>query len=88
MDLSAFTRAGLKRKEIGKIVGVSATSAGLWMLGHREPHYLLEPRIKPIIEAVDAAVDAGELPLSATIPRDDRLPKIKEIIDRHTTSTN
>jgi hypothetical protein len=88
MDLSAFTRAGLKRKEIAEIVGVSATSAGLWMLGHRAPHYLLEPTLKPIVSAVSAAVAAGELPISAKIPRDERLPLIKEIIAQRTEQTN
>ncbi len=80
MDLSPFTRAGLKLKEIGTIVGVSHTTAGLWMRGKRNVHYLLEDNVQTITKVVDDAVHAGELPLSSTIPREERLEKIQRII--------
>ena len=83
MDLSPFTRAGLKLKEIGSIVGVSHTTAGLWMRGQRQVHYLLEERVRPVVAAVDKAVEEGELPLSATIPRGERLDKIQGIEDHY-----
>ena len=80
MDLSTFTRAGLKLKEIAALVGVSHTTAGLWMRGQRSVHYLLEDKVSKTIEAVDEAVQNGELPLSATVPREDRLDRIKSIV--------
>ena len=83
MDLSPFTRAGLKLKEIGSIVGVSHTTAGLWMRGQRGVHYLLEERVHPIVAAVDNAVEDGKLPLPATVPRGERLDLIKDIVDQY-----
>lgn len=83
MDLTPFTRAGLKLKEIGSIVGVSHTTAGLWMRGQRQVHYLLEDRVRPVVAAVDQAVEDGELPLSATIPRGERLEKIRDIVKKY-----
>lgn len=83
MDLTPFTRAGLKLTEIGSIVGVSHNTAGLWMRGQRDVHHLLEEKVRPIIRAVSVAVEHGELPLSATIPREERLEKIKNIIDQY-----
>lgn len=85
MDLSPFTRAGLKRKEIGEIVGVSSTTAGLWMLGKRDPHYLLEPKVSDILLAIDLAVRASELPLSSQVPRAERLKKIQRVVERYNT---
>ena len=84
MDLSAFTRAGLKLKEIGCVVGVSHTTAGLWMRGQRTVHPLLEEKVTIILEDVDKAVQNGELPLAATVPRTERLEKITAILN-HTT---
>ena len=83
MDLSAFTKAGLKLKEIGTIVGVSHTTAGMWMREKRSVHYLLEDNVRPIVAAVDKAVSMGELPLSAAVPRDERLKQIENIIEQY-----
>lgn len=83
MDLSAFTKAGLKQKEIGTIVGVSHTTAGQWMRGKRQPHFLLAAKIEPILTAVADAVEAGELPLSSTVPRAKRMSKIVAIVQQY-----
>jgi len=83
MNLAAFTRAGLKQKEIGTIVGVSHTTVGLWMRGQRAPHFLHEHKVQTILDAVDSAVTAGDLPLPPTIRGEDRMEYIKEIIDKH-----
>lgn len=83
MNLEPFTRAGLKLKEIGSIVGVSHTTAGLWMRGQRNVHYLLEEKVSDVVSAVDEAVQDGKLPLSATVPPDARLEKITAIVDQY-----
>lgn len=83
MDLTPFTRAGLKLKEIGNIVGVSNTTAGLWMRGQRDVHYLLQEKVQPVVDAVDRAVIDGELPLSATVPREERMDKITKILSQY-----
>jgi DNA-binding XRE family transcriptional regulator len=83
MDLSPFTRAGLRQGEIGQLVGVTQTTVGLWMRGKRSPHFLIAPRIAPILSAVESAVDDGALPLKATVPREQRLAKIKRVVNKH-----
>ena len=83
MDLSAFTKAGLRQAEIGKLVGVSHNTAGMWMRGKRDPHFLLESKVRPVIEAVQKAVDNDELPLESTVPRNDRMGKIEDIVKKH-----
>jgi transcriptional regulator with XRE-family HTH domain len=83
MDLSPFTRAGLRQKEIGDIVGVSNTTAGQWMRGQREVHHFITDRVSKVLDAVASAVDSGELPLSATVTRAERLDKIRNIVNQH-----
>lgn len=83
MDLSPFTRAGLKQKEIGHVVGVSNTTAGLWMRGKRNVHHLIESRVQDTLSRVQKAVEAGDLPLPATTPREERLEQILDILDRY-----
>jgi len=83
MNLTAFTRAGLKQKEIGTIVGVSHTTVGLWMRGKRVPHFLHEAKVQTILDAVDRAVTAGDLPLPPTIRGEDRMEHIKTAIKKH-----
>lgn len=81
MDLSPFTRAGLKQVEISQLVGVTQTTVGLWMRGQRQPHFLLEESIGPILKAVRQAVEDGELPLPSTVPREMRFKKIQKVLD-------
>ena len=80
MDLAPFTRAGLRQREVGALVGVTQTTVGLWMRGERSPHFLLASRVKPVLAAVAEAVEAGELPLPATVPRGSRLGQIKKVV--------
>lgn len=83
MNLHAFTLAGLRQAEIGNIVGVSHNTIGFWMRGRRKPHALIEGRVNAVLKAVQQAVDNGELPLPADTPRNERMQRIRAVVEKY-----
>lgn len=52
------------------------------MRGKRSPHFLIAPGVKPVLDAVQSAVEDGDLPLPASIPREQRFAKIRRLVDK------
>lgn len=60
--------AGILPSDVAKFLGVHRVTVSAWFNGHNEPHRYLQDKIDKLLDAVDAAVETGELP----VPRDIR----------------
>lgn len=67
---------------IARLLNISRVAVSLWMNGHSQPHRLIERRVNKLLTAIQAAVDAEELPLSEDIPRKNRFAETSRIIYR------
>lgn len=80
MDFNILKKAGLKPADFSKLVKVHRVTVSLWVHKHNEPHHLLAARVSKMLDAVRAAVDAGDLPVSFDVPRRERALKIQRAV--------
>lgn len=83
MDLKPFQRAALTPKDVSALTGVCYQTARMWMRGTRKPHFLMYSRVEPVLRAVEAAVEADELPLALDTPRDKRLARLRRVLRKY-----
>ena len=86
MKIDLFERckeAKLRPADISKLMKVSRVTASLWFNGHAQPHRLLAGRLQKILNAIDAALAAGTLPVPYEVSRRERGLYIKEAIVKH-----
>lgn len=69
-------RAGLQPHDLAKMLRVSRVTVSLWFNGHNKPHKLLTARVMKLLDAVDRAVECGELPAPHGLSREDRTKHI------------
>lgn len=80
VDMQTFVKAGMSATEVGKLLKVSRNSVSFWMKDQREPHPLIRERIDAMLKSAAAAIDKGELPLPAALPREERLGELRRIL--------
>lgn len=66
------------------LIPVSRVTASLWLNGHRTPSMLILDRVRSVLDAIRAAVEAGDLPIKdAKITRDERSDMLTRIVAKH-----
>lgn len=83
MNFAILKKAGLKPADFGKLLKVHRVTASLWVNGHANPHTFLVPRVTKMLDAVKAALDAGDLPLSFDVTRRERGLHISRAVVKH-----
>lgn len=78
--LEVVKQAGIGPAELSALLNVSRVTASLWLNGRARPHYLLEERVNALLEAVEGALAAQELPLSSDIPRRERKWHLRRVL--------
>lgn len=81
MNLNAFKDAELLQREVAQIVGVCRATVNRWFKEQTRPHTLINRRLGEVIERVEQALEDGELPLNPNLPKDQRLPEIRRVLD-------
>lgn len=77
-----FHRAGLKTQEAAVLLGLSRVTVSSYKNKHTAPQGLIAREVKVFVASVRAAVEAGELPLHADVARDERLVRLKKILQK------
>ena len=72
LDFRAVKRAGVPVAHFARVCGISRVSATLYIANRVQPRGLYRERVSPRLELIERAMAAGRLPLSPTIPRNDR----------------
>lgn len=79
-------RAGLYVEEFGGLCGVSRIAVYAWLNG-KPINPLRVPRVETIVAAVDAATEAGDLPIerpkTRKVDKDMATARIKKIVIKH-----
>ena len=83
-DFTILQRAGITQAEYGAQAGVSRITVNLWVNGTHNPNIYLQPGVKRLNRALEAAVKAGALPLPSTVGRMDRAVEISRAVAAHT----
>jgi len=71
-------RAGMKPADIARMVGVSRTAVHHWQHKGTQPSKWVMPRLRKVLDAVERAVEAGDLPPS---PELDPAARVAAVID-------
>ena len=70
MNFELVTQAGLTQGEFAGLCGVDRVTINLWMNGHRQPHRLLDDRVRGVLSVLAYAIDNGFLPVMNIPPGD------------------
>jgi DNA-binding XRE family transcriptional regulator len=81
MDYRLLIKAGVSQGEFGKLVGVSRQTINHWIHGTAEPHPVVRDRLEDLLKRITEAIDADVLPLQITVPRRDRVDKLRKVLD-------
>lgn len=75
--------AGLRPGEVALLMNVSRVTASLWMNYHTAPHHLIQDRVDEFLRVVEAALAAGDLPLSPDIRQRERREHLRRVFASH-----
>lgn len=78
-----FSRAGLKTQEAATLLGVSRVTVSSYKNKHTQPQGLIAREVRKFVAAVQHAVEAEDLPLHVDVAKEDRLRRLKTILQRH-----
>lgn len=73
MFTEVLKKTGLTQVELAELFGVSRITVNAWLRGRFAPHPLHKDKIHTMIQQIEAAVDKGQLPLPAGIPKHQRI---------------
>lgn len=75
--------AGILPNDIAKHLGVHRVTVSSWFNGHNEPHRYLKDKVEKLLDAIDAAVETGELPVPRDIRARERGGYVDRVIAKH-----
>lgn len=77
------SKAGLTPTDFSRLLGISRVTASLWFNDRAKPHHLLANKLKKLLDAIRAAVEAGDLPSPEGLTREERSAHITKVMSRH-----
>lgn len=80
--------ARLQPSDLAKVLGVNRITASMWLNGHAKPHRLLEDRVANLLDQIQRAVEAGDLPVPHDVTRRERAHYIFKVLQLHPDVTN
>jgi transcriptional regulator with XRE-family HTH domain len=63
MDFSVIRRSGMTQAEFAALCGVSRVTANTWVRGKMRPHRYTKAKIVLLLDHLESAIKAGDLPL-------------------------
>jgi DNA-binding XRE family transcriptional regulator len=70
MNFEVIDQAGLTQAQFASLVDVSRVTVNTWIKGHYRPNQQMRGRVIKALDLLTEAVDAGRLPINATIHRE------------------
>ncbi len=81
-DYKILKAAGLSKADISRLYGVSRQTVHNWFAGSNV-HVLIHAKVERVTNAINKAVEAGELPVELGKSVTDRAKKITDIVKAH-----
>lgn len=76
-------KANVLPHDVAKALGLNRITVSLWFNGHSKPHRLLADKVSSLLDAIEKAVEAGELPISADVDRRERANEVQKVLSKH-----
>jgi len=76
-------KANVLPHDVAKALGLNRITVSLWFNGHSKPHKLLADKVASLLDAIEKAVEAGELPISADVDRRERANEVQKVLGKH-----
>ena len=76
-------RVGIRPHDVAKMLDLNRVTVSMWFNGHSLPHRLLEKRVARLLDAVELAVQAGDLPGPPDLDRKERSLYAKRVLTDH-----
>lgn len=83
MTVEELIAAGIKPRHIQNVMQISRVTASNWLRGTSHPHHLLTERYEEFCGAVQAAVDAGELPVATEFSTMEADMRVVSVLKKH-----
>lgn len=93
LDFSVIQRAGLSASELALLIRYKDTNNEFrpmtraavyrWVVGQAEPSVKIFARVNKVLQLIQKAVDAGDLPLKLGTPRAQRKSLIAQAVGKH-----
>lgn len=82
--IAPIKRAKLRVTEVARLLHVSRPTASNWFNGVHEPHAMIRGKLNKLLDAIGAALEAGELPVPPTvIGKDARWDYINKVLVKY-----
>lgn len=82
-DGAILKSAGVQPRHVHRLIGVSRVTASNWLRGQTKPHALVRDKAELLMSAVSSALNDERLPISDSLPPDERSFKTAAIIKRY-----
>lgn len=80
--------AELTQGEFASLVGVTRTTANLWVVGKMNPNRYIRDHVAAVLAAITQAIENDQLPLPANTPRAKRAGRLCEVIRDNRAATS
>ena len=80
MDFTLISRADLRQHEFADLCGVTRVTVNLWVQGKMAPHRFIRADVGAALGGIADALKAGQLPLTAGIPKHQRLQALRDAV--------
>jgi hypothetical protein len=79
-NFETVVEAGIKPRHVTRLLNVSRVTASNWLRGVTQPHPFIQEKAQALLDAVDAAVEDGVLPVPHQLPQDEKSVKTLSIV--------
>lgn len=79
-------KVSVQPHDFAKALGLNRSTVSLWYNGHSKPHYLLTKKVASLLDVIEKAVEAGELPISVDVDRRERRNETYKVLMKYMDS--
>lgn len=76
-------KADVLPHDFARALNINRITVSLWYNGHSKPHRLLADKVASLLDAIEKAVEAGELPISADVERRERRNETHKVLMKY-----
>ena len=87
-DFRPIKSAELTQGEFASLVGVTRTTANLWVVGKMNPNRYIRDHVEAVLAAITQAVENDQLPLPSSTPKTKRAERLCEVIRDNRAETS
>ena len=87
-DFRVIKTANLTQGEFASLVGVTRTTANMWVVGKMNPNRYIRDHMEAVLAAITQAIKNEQLPLPSNTPKTRRAERLCEVIRANRAETS